>query len=583
MPQTRHKKALSLKSGIQLKNAFKTYTRELDKLISPQETIRRVRERLQKAGIDVLSRTLRIDTGRLDIPVYISLCGTDSVRIIGTKKQMGKGFTPQQAEASSLMELVERYSFFWFIKRSPFPEAPYRILRDQALDFRYIPLSVYDPDPVNKKNRLCFEELPLKWTWAFDLTHGKDILIPIDWFYLIHEYNGAAAGNSLEEAVLQGLCEVVERHVSSIISYEKRATPSIDLDSIRDPVGRELLNKFKRNGIKVYLKDFSLGTGIPTVGALAYDPVTFPGSSEIIFTAGTTTSPEKSVIRALTEVAQLAGEFQHKTTYRPTLPKFTRLEDASYLIHPDSIVDLSSLPDVSDKNLYQEIKACVAALNKIGHDVFVVDVTHKEIGIPVIYIIIPGVHFMDRTRENSVSYHAARLASQLADERRAVAEMERIAGLFPYRYEVHFFLGYAYERIELPDKALSQFGAALKMEPRSMDRASIYCHIGIAYRNQGLYEEAIQALETAREHDEMLKEIYQQLGFCYFKRRAYMKAIEQFEKALEIDPGSAIDYANIGANLKAMGHTQAAVPLYEMALEVDPDLEFARTQLQQIS
>ena len=571
-----------MRSGIQLRDTFKTYTQELDKLVLPQETIQRVREKLEETDLDVFLKTLRIDTGRLDIPVYISLCGPEAVRMIGTKKQMGKGCTPEQAEASALMELVERYAFFWFIKETAFLEAPYRALRDQALRFDYFPLSVYDSNPTDEKNRICFQELPLKWVWALDLTCEREVLVPIDWFYFINEYNGPAAGNSLEEAILQGLCEVVERHVSSIITYEKRITPTIDPDSIKDPAGRDLLGKFKRNGIRVYLKDFSQNTGIPTVGALAYDPSTFPDSSEIIFTAGTTTSSEKSVIRALTEIAQLAGEFQHKTTYRPTLPKFTRLEDASYVMSNSEVVDLATLPNLSDNNFYQEIESCAAALQRIGLDVFVVNVTHPEIGIPAVYTIIPGAHFMDRTRENSISYHAARLASQLTDENHAVAEMERIACLFPDRYEVRFFLGYAYERKGLPEMALSHFEKALKMEPKPVDVANIYCHMGVAYRDQGLFDKAIQMFEIAREHNDTLKEVYQQLGFCFFKTGKYERAIGQFEKALEIDPGSAMDYANIGANLKAMGYPQMAIPLYEMALEIDPELEFAHTQLDQL-
>lgn len=571
-----------MKSSIQLKNAFKAYTQELDKVVSPQETIRSVREKFQKTQTDILLKTLRIDTGRLGIPIYLSLCGADAVRTIGSKKQMGKGCTPEQAEASALMELVERYSFFWFIKKAGFLEATYHALQEESLAFQYIPLSVYDPDPLHDKNRICFEGLPLRWTWALNVTQGKDTLIPIDWFYLVHEYNGPAAGNSMEEAILQGLCEVVERHVSSIITHGKRKTPSIDPDSIRDPAGQELLYKYKQNGIKIYLKDFSLNTGIPTVGVLAYDPSTFPGSSEIIFTAGTTTNPEKSVIRALTEIAQLAGEFQHKTTYRPTLAKFSHLEEAWYLTSTSNVVDVSTLPNLSNQDFFQEIQSCISTLQKIGLDVFAVDVTHPEIGIPAVYVIIPGAHFMERTRENSVSYHSARLASQLTDENQAVAEMERIAHLFPDRYEVRFFLGYAYERRGLQEEALSQFEAALNMKPRPMDLGNIYCHIGIVYRDQGRFEKAIKMFKVAKEHNNTLKEVYQQLGFCYFKTGEFEKAIEQFGKAIEIDPGSAIDYANIGANLKAMGHMEMAIPIYEMALEIDPDLEFARKQLHQI-
>jgi ribosomal protein S12 methylthiotransferase accessory factor len=571
-----------MKPGFRLQHAFKTYTNEVDKLVSPRETIREVRENIEETEVDLLLRTLRIDTGRLGIPVYLSLCGTDAVRTIGTKKQMGKGCTPEQAEASALMELVERYSFFRFIKNGHFLETPYCNLQEEALAFRYIPLSVYDPDPQDERNRLCFEGLPMRWAWALDITHEKEVLVPIDWFYLIHEFNGSAAGNSLEEAILQGLCEVVERHVSSTITHHKLKTPTINPKTMSNPAAQDLLNKFKREGIEVYLKDFSLNTGIPTVGALAYDPSTFPDSSEIVFTAGTTTHPEKSVIRALTEIAQLAGEFKHKTSYRPTLPKFSHLEEAWYLTSTSNVVDVSTLPNLSNQDFFQEIQSCISTLQKIGLDVFAVDVTHPEIGIPAVYIIIPGAHFMDRTRENSISYHASRLASLLPDANQAVAQMERIASLFPNRYEVQFFLGYAYERKGLLGRALSQYEASLRLGPRQIDLANIYCHMGVAYRGQGFYEKAIDLFEIAREHNHTLKEVYQQLGFCYFKKGEYEKSIEQFERALEIDPGSAMDYANIGANLKAMGHVHMAIPIYKMALEIDPDLEFARTQLDQI-
>ncbi len=568
-----------MNSGIHLHNTFKTYTYDLDKLVSPSETINQVQGKLHEIGIDVLQRLVRIDTGRLGIPVYASLCGTDAVRMIGTKKQMGKGCTPEQAQASALMELVERFSFFSFIRESSLAKAAYRNLRRDTLSFDYIPLSVYDPDPFDERNRTCFEGLPLSWVPAFDLIAEKEILIPIDWFYLIHEYNGPAAGNSQEEALLQGLCEVVERHVSSVITREKRKTPMIDPNSVKDPAGRELLRKFERNGIKVCFKDFSLDTGSPTIGVLAYDPSTFPDSSEIIFTAGTTTSPEKSLIRALTEVVQLAGEFKHKTTYRPTLPKFKNLEEASYITASSECVDLHSLPDLSNTNFRQEIFSSAAALKRIGLNVFAVETTHPQIGIPVVYVIVPGAHFMDRTLGNRISYHASRLAAQLSDEEQAIAEMKRIVKLFPDRYEVHFFLGYAYERKGWSREALSHFEKALGMNPARADLATLYCHIGMAYRAEGNFPKALEMLEIAREHDHSLKEIYQQLGFCYFKLGKYEKAIEQFEKALEIDPGSAMDYANIGANVKAMGNDALAMSIYEIALEIDPGLEFARSQL----
>lgn len=56
----------------------KGYTRDLDKTMSPAQTIARVRERLDSSRLDILSKTRRVDVGRLGIPVFLSVCGADA-------------------------------------------------------------------------------------------------------------------------------------------------------------------------------------------------------------------------------------------------------------------------------------------------------------------------------------------------------------------------------------------------------------------------------------------------------------------------------------------------------------------------
>jgi len=99
-----------------LKDAIKAYTYDQDKVINPKDTVKRVKQRLRDIDLDILKETKRIDSGRLGIPVFISICGIDAKETIGSKKHMGKGATPEQAEASALMELIERYSLFNFIR-----------------------------------------------------------------------------------------------------------------------------------------------------------------------------------------------------------------------------------------------------------------------------------------------------------------------------------------------------------------------------------------------------------------------------------------------------------------------------------
>jgi ribosomal protein S12 methylthiotransferase accessory factor len=83
------------------------------------------------------------------------------------------------------------------------------------------------------------------------------------------------------------------------------------------------------------MNDISSDTGIPSVSVLAYDPSTFPQMSEIVWTAGTTPNPHKALIRALTEVAQLAGDFMTRSNYVASgLPKVKSLEEADFVNTP---------------------------------------------------------------------------------------------------------------------------------------------------------------------------------------------------------------------------------------------------------
>ncbi|NLJ28766.1 MAG: tetratricopeptide repeat protein [Deltaproteobacteria bacterium] len=568
-----------MNSHIVIKDCYKTYRHDQDKARTPEETVARVKERLEKLKINILSETRRIDTGRLDIPVYISLCGDDATRLTGTKKQMGKGATPIQSEASAVMELMERFSFFSFIRRSSFPLLPYGKVASEAVSPEMLKQSVYDDSTPLDLCREFLQDVPLRWTRATNLTRGEDQWVPIDWFYLINEYNGPAAGNTIEEAILQSLCEVVERHVGSIISYEKRSTPLIDPASLKDPAAVELVEKFRRQGIELYMRDFSLDTGIPTVGALAYDPSTFPQLSEIIFTAGTTSNPEKSLSRALTEIAQLAGDFESRTSYRPTLPKYTSLEEAGYLMENHRTVSIGDLPNLDHDNLKVEIERCVNALRQIGLEVLVIDVTHPELGVPAVYTIVPGAHFLDRTRDTDFAQHAARTLLQSVPIEQIMPHMERLLNLFGPRYDLTFFLAHSLELEGRPETALSLFLQALDQNPDPREIASIYVHIASCRKDLAQYEEALEALAQAEQFNDELKEIYNLRGFCYYQLKRHRDAISAFEKAIELDPGSAIDYANIGSNLRELGFKQEAIRLYRMALELDPDIEFARDNI----
>ncbi|MFP4657467.1 MAG: YcaO-like family protein [Desulfonatronovibrionaceae bacterium] len=90
----------------------KAYTLDQDKARDPEKTGEWAKEALISGGGRVLEDLIRVDSGRLGIPVYMSVCTREAGKILPASKQMGKGASPEQARASALMELAERYSFF---------------------------------------------------------------------------------------------------------------------------------------------------------------------------------------------------------------------------------------------------------------------------------------------------------------------------------------------------------------------------------------------------------------------------------------------------------------------------------------
>ncbi len=569
---------------ITLNDVYKGYTLDLDKAVPPNETVSRFKEKLKTINLDILENTARIDNGRLDIPVYISICGKDAENTVGKKRQMGKGGTPHQAEASAIMELVERFSLFSFSGNfNNFIFEEYTNIEDRALPFKNIAESVHDNSQNLESAREIFSGLQLKWVRGTDLNENKEILIPFDWFLTISEFNGSAAGNCMEEAILQGICEVVERHVSSVISRNKLEVPLIDLSSVTDPLALQLIRKYNEVGIKLYASDFTLDTGIPTVAVLAYDPSTFPETSEIVWTAGTTTNPQKALIRALAEVAQLAGDFSTGSSYEPSgLPKFKDLAEAEFVTHSRKTVSIYSMPDLSNDNMKMEIGNCVAALSKMGMKTLVVDVTHPELKIPAVYTIVPGAHFRERAAGTSVGMFSAKMIAENNQPEWAIAQLLKMDELLPGRYYTKFFLGLSHIATNQPSKALEYLERSLDMKPAKQDIPTIYSYMGICLKELEHYEKAIKVLEKAEEYDSERTDIHNLMGFCYFKLKEHEKAIKCFKKVLQVNPASAIDYANIASNYRDMGKKEKAIHYYQLALELDPTIEFAVENLKSL-
>jgi ribosomal protein S12 methylthiotransferase accessory factor len=572
---------------LRLASCSKGHTSDLDKAVPPGETVRRATSILESRGPGILARTERIDTGRLGIPVYLSQCGPKAQEVLPGRKQMGKGASPEQAEASALMELIERYSLFSFWQSesgfhvSTWSEAERRF-PGALLPLERILQSVGEElDPGLAKQAL--DLLPWRFAPALEISGEQSLHLPVDWFRKLNEFNGSAAGNTFEEAALQGGCELVERHVCALIDRDRPVLPTLDPESFHDPVLKELFERYTARGIHIWLKDFSLGLGVPTVGALAYDPSTWPMLSEIVFTAGTATSPAKAAIRALTEVAQLAGDFHTGSCYDPSGLSKPRDLEACRWLQAGPKASLDSLPDGSHPDLLQEIKALAATLQGSGYAWYAKDITHPDLGIPAIYNIVPGFQFRERAAEASLGMFLGRMLAEERPLNEAKAGLDFLARLYPGGHFLDFFRGMLQLRQDRPQAALELFASSEGYQPTPESKALAAFYQAFALSRMEAWQQSLEPLQRAQELSPDSYAFCNLRGVAHFKLGQYAEAAREFSRALEIDGGAALDMANLGLCYLKMGKNGAAKDFFQRSLEIDPDIAFAKAYLEELT
>ena len=114
--------------------------------------------------------------------------------------------------------------------------------------------------------------------------------------------NGCAAGNTLEEAIVQGFLELVERDSYAIWWYNRLQRTEVDLDQFNDPYVRDLRTQLAETGRRLWVLDITSDLGIPSYVAI----IALDGERQeyIEFGSGAHFDPRIALLRALTELNQ---------------------------------------------------------------------------------------------------------------------------------------------------------------------------------------------------------------------------------------------------------------------------------------
>jgi ribosomal protein S12 methylthiotransferase accessory factor len=325
----------------------------------------------------------------------------------------GKGRTPEQARASALCEGLERVSALFQgdeprvrARLADLGEAalhPHRLLGFSEAQYREREaLAARYRDP-RRAIPLPFDEAwDIEWTPVHSLTHGGRRWLPTAYCYAryplpperrfcFQDSNGQAAGNNLEEAILQGFLELVERDACALWWYNRLRRPGVDLADFGDAWFTHQERLHARAGWRLWALDLTHDLGIPTFTALGYHA----RQRRYCVGFGTHLDARLALQRALTEFNQLLDP-------DGTLPppwEEDALEDPSFLL-PDPARPARTLADfapVRHEDVREDVRECVARAAGVGLETLVLELTRPDLGLSVAKVVVPGLrHFWPR-------------------------------------------------------------------------------------------------------------------------------------------------------------------------------------------
>ena len=261
-------------------------------------------------------------------------------------------------------------------------------------------------------------EAEIDWTPLWSLTRQEVRYLPTAYCYYAPprntpgaEYcvgcsNGNAAGNTLEEAILQGFLELVERDSVALWWYNRVRRPGVCLDSFADPY-LERLGAFLRGRRRdLWALDLTSDLQIPVFAALSR--CTDQPAENILFGFGAHLDPRIALLRAVTELNQMLALVLGEEGEQPmdviqdseTVDwlKTATLANQPYLV-PDGHTSRESAdyPRRWAGDLKEDVLACQALVEGLGMEMLVLDQTRPDIGMPVVKVVVPGLrHFWAR-------------------------------------------------------------------------------------------------------------------------------------------------------------------------------------------
>ena len=384
----------------------------------PRQTVKKIKNILNNIGIYTKEKITNFDYTKKNAP--------RSVRIYVNEYKIGsngKGSNYINSRASGYAEFMERlqngFIYAFNLRNKEFLYAPDEIYygTDELLhseiikhysDKSFVKLLA----AINNNNKTVM--LPF-----YSVKEKKEVYLPIEMIQILQQSNGMAAGNTLEEAIVQGLSEICERYSMKYVIKNRIIMPDVpENEYMQYDRIRGMIEYIESLGFKITIKDASLGKNLPVVAAVLED---FK-NDKMFIKFGSHPKFPIAVERLITEFLQgvnidINGENELKNyimvsgclenysqtvfeifhthqgciNIKSSLADLFKQNNAKYKYTPSSF-----LQDFNNNDNKKILKFLLKNIKPLSNDnIYIRDVSY--LGFPSIYIYIPSMSILNET------------------------------------------------------------------------------------------------------------------------------------------------------------------------------------------
>ncbi|GMM90604.1 YcaO-like family protein [Vibrio fortis] len=366
---------------------------------SPEATFERISPYFIKMGITRIANITGLD--HIGIPV-VTVCRPNSYAI---SVAQGKGLDLISAKVSGAMEAIETY-------HAEHIDLPLKLADFYQLSKKY---SVVNINALPKLEFSQFSEHEQRlWIKGTDLFNRQSIYVPYEVVHcnytlplptgsgaFIMSSNGLASGNSLEEAIVHGLCETIERDALALWKIKQRHivdqhANQLDLKTVDDEDCLTIIEKYRLANVDVQVWDITTDIALPSFFCRIISNSQEQGPLYPAFGSGTHPCKAISLLRALTEAAQtrltmISGSRDDidANAYSSISTKNT---EQALNISPKVLRNYKDIQSWNNTCFTKDIELILSQLNKVGlNQAVFVNLEKSEYRIPVVRVIVPGL------------------------------------------------------------------------------------------------------------------------------------------------------------------------------------------------